>query len=205
MPSLELNNQTSDLLVHSSWESVMSLVESGHPLSSEKTLCFLFATEILKSCNFDVQVDFENHCYSSLQGKSKYLDLLISDNYGYKIAIEFKLPQKSINGNSNQTQTRLAVYRDIARLNWLKSNSLRANACYFLMATNEDAYLNNTTVKEFQRFLTRENHRIEAGNDLVVEDIPLSEVEFEFSWKGIVSNSVNRKSGKYAWLTPIKI
>lgn len=183
----------------------MALVEGGHPLSSEKTLCFLFAMEVWKNSNGKVQLDFENQCYGSLQGKSKYLDLLIANQSGYKVAIEFKLPQRSKTGNSNQTQTRLAVYRDLARLNWLKSNSINANACYFLMATNEEPYLNNAKLTEHPDFVTRHNHEVVAGNNLEVEGLSLAGVGCKFNWKGITGSGSNRRQGRYAWLEPIRV
>jgi hypothetical protein len=205
MPSTELNAQTVDALVKSSWTNVMNLVEGGHPLSSEKTLCFLFAMEIWKNCNGEVQLDFENQCYAELQGKSKYLDLLASHNNGFKLAVEFKLPQKSKTGNSNQTQTRVAIYRDLARLNWLKNHSICPNASYFLMATNEDPYLNNANLTEHPSLITRHAHIINYENNLEVEGLSLNNVACQFNWTQITNNGSNRKIGKYAWLNPIRV
>jgi hypothetical protein len=151
-------------------------------------------------------IDFENQCYDVLQGSSKYLDLLIYTNPSYKVAIEFKLPKKSGSGNSNQTENRQAIYRDIARLHWLKSNSINASACFFIMLTNEDAYLNNERIQYFPLFLTKQNHTIPQTNNLTVEGVSLSGAGFTFDWIG-VSNMKNKyqKTGFYSYLKPIKL
>jgi hypothetical protein len=189
-----------------SWRTVKRKVESGHPVSSEKTLCFLFAMELYKRVGNALIIDFENRCYDQLEGSSKYLDLLIYTDQNYKVAIEFKLPQKSSSGNSNQTQTREAIYRDIARLHWLKSNSINASACFFMMLTNEDAYLNNTGIKEFPDFLTKQNYTLSSTNNLNVTRLPLSGVSFTFHWLGVKKvNNKYKKTKLYSWLKPIKL
>jgi len=201
----DLNKKNIDEVVRASWTNVMNLVEDGHPLSSEKTLCFLFAMEMWKHCNGKIQLDFENYCYKKLQGKSKYLDLLVCTSKGFKAAIEFKLPQKSKTGNSNQTQTRVAVYRDLARLAWLKNNSIIADASYFLMATNENPYLNNTNINEYPNFLTRHGHEISCGNSFEVEGLPMHDINCKFHWHGISCDPQAKSVGRYAWLEPIRV
>jgi len=180
-------------------------VESGYFLSSEKTLCFLFAMELYKKIGDSLVIDFENQCYGSLQGSSKYLDLLVYTNQNYKVAIEFKLPKKSNNGSSNQAKTREAIYRDIARLYWLKNNSINAKSSYFLMATNEDAYLNNSGIIKNKSFLTKQNHIINSNNNLIATGLSLSGVSCNFQWLGVTKNNKYQKIRLYAWLKPIKV
>lgn len=191
-----------DEVVHSSWGRVSEFAEDGHPLSSEKTLCFLFAMELWKAYDGKLQIDFESQCYGSLQGKSKYLDLLAVTPDKKKVAFEFKLPQKSKSGNSNQTQTRVAVYRDLARLSWLKRQGFYTG--YFLMATSEDAYLNNACLRNHPEFLTKQGHTVSIEDRLEVESITL-ELSCRFSWQGINGNGPYKRIGKYAWLDPIKV
>lgn len=127
---MNIDQTNSSLLVNECWASTQQKVEDGQLVSSEKTLVFLFAMELVHRVGQGLKIDFENQCYEKLQGKSKYLDLLFYTDEDYKVAIEFKLPKKSRSGNSNQTQTRESVYRDLARLNYLKSSQLRPQACY---------------------------------------------------------------------------
>jgi hypothetical protein len=192
-----------DEAVSTSWGKVISLVEGGHPLSSERTLCFLFAMELWKYFDGELQCDFENQCYQTLQGKSKYLDLLAITPEGKRLAFEFKLPQSSECGNSNQTQTRVAVYRDLARLWWLKTQSVDIG--YFLMATNEDAYLNNASLRYYPELLTKHGHSIVAGTAIEVDSITMSQPSCRFSWMGMNGEGPHRRSGRYAWLEPIKV
>lgn len=194
-----------DEVVRDSWTKVKELVEGGHPLSSEKTLCFLFAMEMWRYCDGRIQMDFENYCYQDLPGKSKYLDLFVRTSNDFKVAFEFKLPQKSKTGNSNQTANRAAVYRDLARLKWLKNNSINVNAAYFLMATNENAYVNNTNVGENPHFLTRHGHKLFHGHQLEVDGLTLENIDCQFCWSGIDERKPARATGKYAWLEPILV
>ena len=194
-----------DEVVRSSWRRVFKFAEDGHPLSSEKTLCFLFAMELWKTYDRNdekLQIDFESQCYDSLQGESKYLDLLAVTPDEKKVAFEFKLPQRSKSGNSNQTQTRVDVYRDLARLSWLKRQEFDIG--YFLMATNEDAYLNNARLRKCPEFLTKHGHMVSIEDGLKVESIPLK-LSCSFSWQGINSNEPYKRIGRYAWLDPIKV
>lgn len=191
-----------DEVVLSSWGRVSKCAEDGHPLSSERTLCFLFAMELWKAYDGKLKLDFESQCYGSLQGRSKYLDLLAVTPDMKKVAFEFKLPQRSQSGNSNQTQTRVAVYRDLARLSWLKRQGFDIG--YFLMATSEDAYLNNARLRNHPKFLTKHGHTVRIEDGLEVESIPL-DLSCRFSWQGINGNGPYKKIGRYAWLDPIKV
>jgi len=201
---IHININNIDSIILCSWRAVKRKVEGGHLLSSEKTLCFLFALELYKKVGNNLVIDFENQCYSGLAGSSKYLDLLIYTSPLCKVAIEFKLPKKSSNGCSNSTKTREAIYRDIARLNWLKNNSITVSKSYFLMATDEDSYLNNTRIISFPDFLTKQNHQI--NNSLTAARIPLTGVDCSFQWLGISWNGTKyKKRGLYSWLKPIKV
>jgi hypothetical protein len=73
---LEVNENTIDALVNDCWAAVKNKIESGQYLSSEKTLCFLFAMELVLRVGNLLKIDFENQCYENLEGKSKYLDLM---------------------------------------------------------------------------------------------------------------------------------
>ncbi|WP_305845998.1 hypothetical protein [Photobacterium kishitanii] len=188
---LDINQGTVDNLVNECWKVVQDKIESGNPLSSEKTLCFLFTMEVASRVGKSLVIDFENQCYGNLDGKSKYLDLLFYTDESYKIAIEFKLPTKSKKGNSNQTQTRENVYRDLARLKFLKTSNLSPKACYFLMAVNEDSYLNNGCYRKGLDFITADGHTIKSDNNIIAEGISLSGVECSFIWHNTLSTEKN--------------
>lgn len=205
-PIYSIGPETVDTIVASTWDAVIGKVSNGHPLSSEKTLCFLFAITLYEKIGSSLIVDFENQCYDDLEGESKYLDLLFYTDDSFKVAVEFKLPRKSKAGASNQPQTRQAIYRDIARLKYLKANSIKAGACYFLMATNEHAYLNNGNYRNHVDFKVHHGHRVSADNQLEVTEISLTGASFEFSWRN--TKNVGKKhecSGLYSWLNPIKL
>lgn len=205
--NFEVNENTVDFLVNDCWIAVKQKVESGAYLSSEKTLCFSFAMELVFRVGRLLQIDFENQCYDNLNGASKYLDLLFYTDDAYKVALEFKLPTRSKSGNSNQTQTRESVYRDLARLKYLKENTLSTEACYFLMATNESAYLKKGNYKKGLDFVTANGHIIKDTNNIVAEGLSLSGIQANFSWSNIDSatNLKLVKNAKYAWLNPIRI
>lgn len=212
---MEITSQNIDTIIDHSWQKVKDKVENKNFfLSSEKTLCFLFAMEIYSQVGDSLVIDFENRCYEGLEGESKYLDLLFFTNNSYKIAIEFKLPKKSKKGNgkigySNQTETREAVYRDIARLHWLKKNNIDIKACYFLMAANENPYLNFDGIKDKsinEDFITKQDHIIDSSNILIVKGISMEGISCKFDWVNISKTDQKYKiNGKYAWLNPIKI
>jgi hypothetical protein len=204
--TLDINQENVDELINDCWETVRNKIESGNPLSSEKTLCFLFAMEISSTVGNSLVIDFENQCYGKLDGKSKYLDLLFYTDESYKVAIEFKLPTKSKSGNSNQTQTRESVYRDLARLKFLKTSFLSPEACYFLMAVNEDSYLNHGSYKKGLDFVTAHHHSINSDNSIIAEGISLTGIECCFNWNNTLNTGKKlTKSGAYAWLAPIRV
>jgi hypothetical protein len=202
----EIDGSNIDSLIECTWNDVIEKVTNGHPLSSEKTLCFIFAMCLHERVGSNLIVDFENQCYETLEGESKYLDLLFYTKETFKVAIEFKLPKKSKGGASNQPQTRRSIYRDIARLKYLRMNSIKASACYFLMAINEHAYLNNGKYRNHIELKTHHEHSVLASNVLVAAGLSLSGIEFKFSWRGITQEKgKNLCASGYAWLNPIKV
>jgi len=203
---LIVSSQTVDALVQNSWNAVRDKVENGDNLSSEKTLVFLFAMEITHRVGKNLKIDFENQCYSNLQGSSRYLDLLFYTDENYKVAIEFKLPRKSAGGASNQPETREAIYRDIGRLHYLKNNTIKPKACFFLMAINEPAYLNTGNYKRSPNLITSHGHEINPNNNIQIDGVSLNGVQAIFNWRGIVTqNDRFICEGLYSWLDPIRV
>ncbi|TWI68560.1 hypothetical protein LZ24_02533 [Desulfobotulus alkaliphilus] len=201
-----IDSNSIDEIVLKCWNAVRSKIESGHELSSEKTLCFLFAIELLHEVGHELCIDFENKCFDELNGESKYLDLLFYTDPEFKIAIEFKLPKKTKKGGSNITQVRRAVYRDLARLNYLKNSGLKPKACFFLMAANEGSYFNKGNLKKFKHFITAQNYAVTKDNDLTVDNISMEGMSFKFIWDGLQKNTKKYSCiKKYAWLKPIKV
>ncbi|MCW8929490.1 MAG: hypothetical protein OQL19_04545 [Gammaproteobacteria bacterium] len=205
---MDIDNSTIDDLITKCWASVKNKVEHGtQPVSSEKTLVFLFAMELVNSVGKNLIIDFENQCYSNISGESKYLDLLFYTNHDFKVAIEFKFPV----GTPDQKDTRKKIYRDIGRLKYLKDEE-DMKACYFVMATNIDSYLNNGNYQDYIDIETAHNHTITEQNDIEVDGIPLYGVKATFSWDNIKTKKFKTsgrekyvRDGKYAWLQPIKI
>ncbi len=151
--------------------------------------------ELIAKSGNRINIDFENQCYKNLKGESKYLDLLFFIDEKFKVAIEFKFPKKSKNSNSNQTQIRRAIYRDIGRLIYLKRKKI-VSASYFLMVTNEKAYTESGKFSKYPKLITRNRHKVLANNALSIDGNRLRGISFEFNWD---------KKEKYSWLEPIKI
>lgn len=193
MKEAAINAETIDALISRTWQTVIEKSLNGYPLSSEKSLCFLFAMTLFEEIGSALVIDFENQCYEELEGESKYLDLLFYTDNAFKVAIEFKFPRSSQSGASNQPQTRQSIYRDIARLSHLKRHSIKAGACYFLMATNESAYLNQGKYKNHLDLLVHHGHKVFIDNTIIATELPLTGTEFEFNWKSIKKTS----KGKY--------
>jgi hypothetical protein len=203
----KISAENIDHLVSETWQTVIKKVANGHPLSSEKTLCFLFAMCLFEKVGPTLILDFENQCYGDLDGESKYLDLLFYTDSSFKVAIEFKLPKKSKSGASNQPQTREMVYRDIARLLYLKNNLFGVGACFFLMAVNEHAYLNKGSYKTHVDLKIHHGHKIVPENNMVASGLSLSGAQLEFIWLNAEERFGGRYfcGGTYAWLKPIKV
>lgn len=160
-----------DIAINNAWDNVIKKVEDdGYPMSSEKTLVFSFMMEVYKLLP-NIKFDFEYQAYNDIIGRDKFLDLLIYLEEDYKIALEFKLP-KSINGNnSNQTETRKNIYRDILRLNYLIENEVNnIKKGYFLCGVNEAAYLNRGTVSKYEECQVYHGYIINVGVPLHIEE-----------------------------------
>lgn len=132
------------------------------------------------------------------------LDLLIYLEEEYKVALEFKLP-KSINGNnSNQTETRKNIYRDILRLNYLIKNEVNnIKKGYFLCGVNEAAYLNPGTANIYKECQVYDGRVIKVGVPLNIDEfneLPQQTKELKFKWTNIKVIDKNTVAGKFVWL-----
>lgn len=175
------------LSIEKAWKTVMHKVENeNQPLSSEKTLVFLFMWE-LKKLLPTVYFDFERPLYASLQGSDKFLDLLVYLEESHKVALEFKLPKSTTKGGSNQTQIRENIYKDMFRLNYLVVHQIdQVKEAYFLCATNEKAYLNPRTYSKNPWFKTYHGHELASG--FIAPDFsiyPPLRTSVSFDWKKI--------------------
>jgi len=197
------------------WKSVVDKVEGCYNASSEKTLVFLIAmafNEELKENR--CQIDFEVQVYNELKDtENKYLDIFIKyfeKDVERKIGIEVKFPSKNSNGNSNQTETRVKIFRDFVRLIHLKEKNI-IDEGYFFMATDELPYVNTGNKKEYLEYLTSHNFTTSSitwDSEKQFKYEIENEYTFTFTWKNIEKkkNQYTINSDKrYAWLTPIKI
>ena len=190
--------------IEKAWSNVQTEVEENDiEISSEKTLVFKFAMELAKLYNCkDIAIDFEVKLYEDIDGSDKYLDLLVYEleKPDEKYAIEFKAPMKSASGNSNQTETRKKIYKDIARLSYLKEQHDNIINGYFLMLTNENPYFKSGKTRD-NTFDTANN--VKADLKLFKEDYQLkNDYNFKFIWDNISEDSIK---DKFAWLKPIKV
>ena len=172
-------------------------------ISSEKTLVFKFAMELSKLYNCkDIIIDFEVKLYEEIDSSDKYLDLLVYETEKPEIqyAIEFKAPMKSAKGNSNQTETRKKIYRDIARLAYLKEKSENICNGYFLLMTDENPYFNYSDRRD-NTFDTSNNY--EGNLSKFLDDYNINKnFKFNFIWDNLDDKSIK---GKFAWLDYIKV
>ncbi len=185
--------------VKKAWFNLQEKIEKENiPLSSEKTLVFLYAIELMKLFNCkDIIMDFECQLYVDIDTSDKYLDLLIIHNHR-EYAIEFKAPMKSIKGNSNQTETRKKIYKDIARLKYLVEYK-GIEKGFFFMITDEAPYFNKSDRRD-NTFDTSNGHN---GNlSEFIKNYKIENINFTFSWRNIHHKKV---SNKFAWLKPIEI
>lgn len=193
-----------DIAISNAWDKVIKKVECDeYPMSSEKTLVFSFMMQLYKLLP-NVKFDFEYQAYNDIAGKDKFLDLLIYLEEDYKVALEFKLP-KSINGNnSNQTETRKNIYRDILRLNYLIKNEVNnIKKGYFLCGVNESAYLNQGAANRYKECQVYDGRVIKVGVPLNIEEfneLPQLTKELKFKWTNIKNSNKNTVAGKFAWL-----
>jgi len=187
------------------WINIQKEIENSDAIlvSSEKTLVFKFAMELAKLYNCEnISIDFEVKLYEDIDGSDKYLDLLVYELEKpiEKYAIEFKAPMKSASGNSNQTDTRKKIHKDIARLSYLKEQHEDICNGYFLMITDEKPYFKPSNNRD-NTFDTANN--VEADLKLFKNDYNLkNDYNFKFIWKNINENSIK---GKFAWLKHIKV
>jgi hypothetical protein len=182
--------------IKKTWENVKNRIENGYVVSSEKTLVFLFAMEFMKlnECNFEYfTLNFENSIYNEVDGSDKFLDLEIFDNNeDKKYAIEFKFPRSSDNGNSNQTETREKVYKDVARLKYLTEKKGYEKG-FFIMMTNEKPYIESSENRD---------NTYDTSNDMegdlsrFLEQYTISDFKFKFQWE---------EKAKYDYLKVIKV
>jgi len=187
------------------------------PLSSEGTFRFLFAWELGRAIEFspDYRFDFEWNAYSDLDSEDTFLDLLVYTDPTFKVALEFKLPKSSYPHMTNSTQTRAKICRDISRLSYLvrkQLNSIRLG--YFLCATNEGVYLTEgrkTTNPQYRTYheSTYEPNTIIPKGGLpngIPRELAFPNHAVRFEWEGVKTiQSRLRITGKFAWLTPIRV
>lgn len=129
-------------LIHKVWLKVINEINQ-EPLHfpSEKTMVFRFTWLLQKELPNEINFVFEKTVLkNNLEKKKKYLDLYFEiDNQ--KIGIEFKFPKKSELSANNQTQRRIAVIKDIERLNEMVIHK-EINLGVFLFASDIRAYTN---------------------------------------------------------------
>lgn len=166
------------------WDSIRkNLSDEQINMSSEKTLVFLFSIELIRIYGWDnLIIDFEYLAYNELHSSDKYLDLMVykKDKIEKKYALEFKFPKKSSRGNSNQTETRKKVYRDIARLKYLKEQN-KIEYGFFLMLCNEKAYVNSSDRRNNDYDISHNKE----GNLLIYKSKYRlnDDISFKFIWK----------------------
>jgi len=191
--------------IEQAWNNIQKEIENSNIIliSSEKTLVFKFAMELSKlyNCN-NIAIDFEVKLYEDIDGSDKYLDLQVYelDKPNEKYAIEFKAPMKSASGNSNQTDTRIKIHKDIARLAYLKE--VHKDICngYFFMITDEKPYFKSSSNRD-NTYDTANN--VEADLKLFSENYHLkNDFNFKFVWENIDDKSIQ---GRFAWLKYIKV
>ncbi len=217
----KIEPDTVDDLILRAGDSIKSGVESGNlPLSSESTLRFLFAWELGRALGFspEYRFDFEWNAYSSLDTDDTFLDLLVYTDPNFKIALEFKLPKSSTLHQSNSTQTRAKICRDISRLSYLVQHGLnQVRTGYFLCATDEGSYLtegrksSNVQYKTYHETVYRPGTVISSGTppNGIARELPFPKHAVRFEWqeiepKGVLTDRFGPK-GRFAWLKPIKV
>ena len=218
---MRIDCNTADDLISQVNESIRAGVESGDlPLSSESTFRFLFAWELGRTLKFapEYRFDFEWNAYSSSDGDDTFLDLLVYTDPSFKIALEFKLPKSSALHQSNSTQTRAKICRDISRLSYLVQQRLNSiHLGYFLCATDEGSYLaeghksSNVQYKTYHETVYNSGFIIPKGEppNGIARELPFPGHEVRFEWqgierKGVLTDRIGPK-GRFAWLKPIKV
>lgn len=217
----KIEPDTVDDLILCVSDSIKSGVESGgFPLSSESTFRFLFAWELGRVLDFspEYRFDFEWNAYSSWDTDDTFLDLLVYTDPSFKIALEFKLPKSSARHQSNSTQTRAKICRDISRLSYLVRDGLNSvRMGYFLCATDEGSYVkegrksSNVHYRTYHGTVYNPGIVIQEGTppNGIARKLPFPKHEVRFEWqeiesKGVLTDRVGPK-GRFAWLKPIKV
>ncbi|MDP2314356.1 MAG: hypothetical protein Q8P41_15750 [Pseudomonadota bacterium] len=205
-------------LVVSALAAVRARVEAGDALlSSEDTLKFAFAWQLgrLLGFNDNYRFDFEVPAFAASESEDMFLDLLAFTDPRFRVAFEFKLPKASVSHNSNSTQTRAKICRDIARLTHLvhrPGNDIQVG--YFICATDERAYVSEGKKRSNPHYKTYDGTSypastiIEPGRPPNGIDRPLSfpPHDVRFAWEGIENIGRAELSGRgFAWLKPIKV
>ncbi len=213
-----ISSSTIDPLVTSILTQIRSLVETDHvPLSSETTLRFLFAWQFGRALAFPKEYcfDFEWNAYSALDTDDRFLDLLIYTDPRFKVAFEFKLPKSSSRHQTNSTQTRAKICRDISRLHYLVENKINfIHVGYFLFATDELAYLEegrkttNVHYRTYQGTVYQPGTIISKGKSPngLSRSLPFPGHEVRCEWEGLNKHRGRLKlERRFAWLNPIKV
>ena len=191
--------------IEKAWNNLQKSIERGTiSISSEKTFVFNFAMELAKNYKCEgIYLDFEYRAYDDTDGSDKYLDLLVYETTSpnIKYAIEFKAPMRSASGNSNQTETRKKIYKDIARLQYLTENDDEIIGGYFFMITNEAPYFNASEQRD-NTFDTSHQHTGNTNDFKKQYDLQY-DFTFTFIWCNNHTDLENNHS--FACLKPIFI
>lgn len=170
-------------------------------ISSEKTLVFEFAWQLLTNNKQYTKIDFEKSMFEDDQN-GKFLDLFIEYETGHKnirIGIEFKFPRKTNLSNSGQTQVRKKVIHDVRRLCILKEKDKIDLGC-FLFATNEKCYFN----PKKESIFSTGNKIFKKGDSLPSDSIYSEEIKPQtdiiFNWK-----SKELSDGQFSFMDPVFI
>jgi hypothetical protein len=196
-----IKNLISDL-----WIQVINNVLINHNnYSSEKTMVFQFAWLLKHSLKEEVPIiDFEKQLFYEFSDGT-FLDLYFEYN-NQKIGIEFKFPKRSLNGNSNSTQTRIKSINDIKRLSFLV-NTNRIDLGVFLMAANEKAYVFQGNKRKSPDFKTYNHIQYNYGCTFPIHLIKSKEtvvnpININIDWNGINDTHMTEN---IAWISPIFI
>jgi hypothetical protein len=216
---LDISRETAHQLILTAFEGVKTAVESGTtPLSSEATLRLLFTWNLGRLLGYsqEYRFDLEWQAFDEIDSKDTFLDLLVWTDPDYKIAIEFKLPKRSPRGrNTNQTQTRAKICRDISRLSYLVRNGLNGvRLGFFIAAAGEPAYLVQRNQRVNTHYRVHDGAEYPAGSVLkpgtppngIARSLEFPNHPVRFDWRGFQNRGKRAEiNGEFAWLDPIQI
>lgn len=196
-----IKNIISDL-----WSQVINNALLNHNnYSSEKTLVFHFAWLLKHALNEEITIiDFEKQLFQEFSDGT-FLDLYFEYN-DQKIGVEFKFPKRSLNGNSNSTQTRIKSINDIKRLSFLV-NTNRIDLGVFIMAANEKAYVFEGNKRKSPDFRTYNQIHYNEGISFPIhliesKEIVVNPINITLNWNGINDHQIIES---IAWINPIFI